>query len=152
LVWSGACDLRKTWDFRAADCEDGPSACLSFTSRELEWPDGSFRGGGAVMSRNYSIINRVDYKHYDLHEFNVLPGGKSALYCRSKSKRTSFAELGPEYYRDELIIWTSIQEVDLETNELTFKWDVPAHLPLNHSAYKFPPTPGQYTNQPWDYK
>lgn len=125
---------------------------MSFNIRGLNWPDGSRHGTGVILDNTFAVKKRVaiDQK-FDLHEWNVLPGGRSALYINNNAKRFSFEDLG--FDDEEFVRWTSLNEVDLETGDVVFRWEVPEHLRLSQSTFHPPQKAGtKHRDNPWDYE
>jgi hypothetical protein len=153
LVWTGGCNYGSVFDFKVSDCST-PNGCLSFSIRDLKWPDGYRRGSGVLLGNDYEVENRIiiDHDEFDLHEWNVLPGGRTALYISHAFLPYSFENLGFDD-RDGYLRWTSVNEVDLETKEMLFRWETPEHLPLNQSTFH-PPKPPHIRKKknPWDYE
>ncbi|KAL4811538.1 ASST-domain-containing protein [Aspergillus unguis] len=126
LVWAGSpmFDNRNAFDFKAANNIDGEPH-VSFILQHQYADDGTDKGYGYVLDQHYAQSHKVgvvnDLSAFNMHEFNILDGGKSALACSYKSEYTSLAALGrPDDY--SWIISGGILELDMETSEVLFEW------------------------------
>ncbi|KAL3477861.1 ASST-domain-containing protein [Aspergillus californicus] len=154
LVWAGSCmfDNRNVFDFKAANnIDDEPH--LSFILQHQYQDDGSDKGYGYVLDQHYEqqykvpVINHLGA--FNMHEFNVLDGGKTALACLYKSENTDLSALGrPDDYT--WITAGGLLELDTTTGEVLFEWSSFNNVLVNESV-KVSPTSGVSGEPGWDY-
>ncbi|KAI9370483.1 ASST-domain-containing protein [Aspergillus egyptiacus] len=154
LVWAGSCmfDNRNVFDFKAANnIDDEPH--LSFILQHQYNDDGTDKGYGYVLDQHYEeqyktpVVN--DLGAFNMHEFNVLDGGKSALACLYRSENTDLAALGrPE--ETGWIVAGGLLELDTKTGEVLFEWSSFNNVLVNESVKVDPYSPA--SDRPgWDY-
>ena len=110
------------------------------------------------MDKHYRIVKSVEAGSYqaasDMHEFMLLPDGKSALmtqYLRSAADLCAWDICNGLGYIQE----GAFQEVDVETGEVLFEWRSLGHIDTSES-YVPPGTTeisgtGRDIGLPWDY-
>jgi hypothetical protein len=115
--------------------------------------DGSERGYGMILDKNYDVFKKVPLRQdlglFDIHEFNVLKDGKTALATVYLNEEISLAEFG----RPEEQTWLEtggFAEIDLNTAEVTYEWRSYNQIPLAETVHYGPSSvvegpPG------WDY-
>lgn len=115
-------------------------------------------GHGIIMDKHYRIVKSVEPGGYqassDMHEFHLLPNGKSALmtqYLRSAHDLCNFEICNGLGYINQ----GAFQEVDVETGNVLFKWQSLDHVGPSES-YVGPSTTeisgsGEEPESPWDY-
>ncbi|KAL4880025.1 ASST-domain-containing protein [Aspergillus karnatakaensis] len=154
LIWTGSTqfDNRGVFDFKAADnINDDPH--VSFILQHQYHDDGTDKGYGYVLNQNYEQESKVgvvnDLSAFNMHEFNILDGGKSALACLYKSEYTDLAALGrPDDH--SWIIAGGLLELDTTTSEVLFEWSSFNNVLVNESVKIYPDTPA--SDRPgWDY-
>jgi hypothetical protein len=137
LVWAGSkqFDDRNVFDFRANTNIDGETY-LSFI---VNWdPENEFedRGRGVILNKNYqlekAILSPADSHDFNMHEFNILDGGKSAVTCIYRPTLVSLGDFGRPG-DDSWVVSGGIAEYDLTTNDVLFKWDGADHIPVHES-------------------
>ncbi|KAF7718367.1 Aryl sulfotransferase family protein [Penicillium ucsense] len=136
LIWAGAplYDNRNVFDFRPVTNIDGETH-LSFI---VNWDiDYSNKGHGVVLDKNYKVEKDVnmllDVHDFNMHEFNVLPGGKSALACTYREQEVNLVDFDrPE--EKGWVVSGGFVEMDLETNEILAQWDSLDKIPLHESV------------------
>ncbi|KAJ6184769.1 hypothetical protein N7519_006070 [Penicillium mononematosum] len=136
LIWAGSkqFDDRNVFDFRANTNIDGETH-LSFV---VAWdPENEFqdRGRGVVLNKHYQVEKNVfspaDSHDFNMHEFNILDGGKTAVVC---IYRPTLVKLGDFGRPDESwVVSGGIAEYDIATNSVLFKWDGVDHIPVHES-------------------
>ncbi|EME83218.1 uncharacterized protein MYCFIDRAFT_137029 [Pseudocercospora fijiensis CIRAD86] len=140
LVWSGACEYnnRNVFDFKAVvvNGEHHLTFFVSGNNREVdEIPADRVKEAGVMMDNQYQEVARVHqvgFKLLDVHEFTVLPDGKSALISTTYPKDVNATEIGQA---ERSILVYGFQEVDMKTGELIFDWDPLQHgIMLNESC------------------
>jgi hypothetical protein len=120
--------------------------------------EGYARGHGIIMDNTYRIVQSVEpggaTLSSDMHEFYVLPGGKSALmtiYKQTPYDLSAFNIANGVGYIQEGIF----QEVDVETGAVMFEWRSLDHIDPSESFV--PPDStlvsgnGLTKEDPWDY-
>ena len=115
-------------------------------------------GHGIIMDKHYRIVKSVEPGSYqassDMHEFLVLPNGKSALmtqYLRSVHDLCKFDICNGLGYINQ----GAFQEVDVETGKVLFEWRSLDHIYPSES-YVGPSSTetsgnGEEPGSPWDY-
>jgi Arylsulfotransferase (ASST) len=115
-------------------------------------------GHGIIMDKHYRIVKSVEAGSYqaasDMHEFMLLPDGKSALltqYLRSAADLCQWDICNGLGYIQE----GAFQEVDVETGKVLFEWKSLDHIDTAES-YVPPDTTeisgnGRDIGLPWDY-
>jgi hypothetical protein len=115
-------------------------------------------GHGLIMDKNYRIVKSVEPGSYqassDMHEFRLLPDGKSALmtqYLRSVYDLCFWSLCDGFGYIQQ----GAFQEVEVETGKVLFEWHSLDHVdPLESwvgpSSTEISGS-GEYNESPWDY-
>ncbi|RDW93257.1 uncharacterized protein DSM5745_00579 [Aspergillus mulundensis] len=154
LIWAGSpmFDNRNAFDFKAANNIDGESH-LSFILQHQYHDDGTDKGYGYILDQHYEQEYKVgvvnDLSAFNMHEFNVLDGGKTALACLYKSEYSDLSALGrPQDF--SWIIAGGLLELDTETGEVLFEWSSLNNVLVDESVKVYPNSypadrPG------WDY-
>jgi hypothetical protein len=143
LIWAGSCmfDNRNIFDFRAANNIDD-NYHLSFILQH-SYEDPSEKGLGYILDERYEEENAIpvtnDLMAFNIHEFNILDGGKTALAC---AYRPEYMDLGDLSRPGEhgWVITGGFVEMDTTTGEVLFEWMSPGYIPIHESV----------TVQPWD--
>lgn len=152
LVWAGAAmfDNRNTFDFRAVhSISDGPH--LSFVVG-LEF-DGSDDGFGVVLNNKFEVAHQIpmrpDLGAFDIHEFNILDDGKTALSINYRSHTKVLEELGRPG-EASYVLSGGFAQIDLPTGEITHVWDSFDQISVSESVHVGPDTPAS-PPPGWDY-
>ena len=115
-------------------------------------------GHGVVMDKHYRLVASIQPGSYqassDMHEFFLLPDGKSALvtqYLRSAADLCGYDICNGIGYIQE----GAFQEIDVESGEVIFEWRSLAHIDFDE-GYVLPGTTeisgdGRDPQLPWDY-
>ena len=116
-------------------------------------------GHGVIMDKHYRFVKSIEppgsyQASSDMHEFYVLPGGKTALmtqYLRSVHNLCQYDLC----YGLAYIQQGAFQEVDIETGESLFSWRSLDHVDIDES-YVLPASTeisgsGAIQSSPWDY-
>ncbi|KAJ5168358.1 uncharacterized protein N7482_003952 [Penicillium canariense] len=152
LVWTGSpmFDNRNVFDFKVINSfgnEPHISLILQYAN------DDSERGFGMILDKNYEVSRKIplrpDLGAFDIHEFNVLKDGKTAVATVYLTEEISLAEFG----RPEEQTWLEtggFAEIDLNTAEVTYEWRSYNQIPLQETVHYLPDSvpegpPG------WDY-
>ncbi|KGO44667.1 hypothetical protein PEX1_039360 [Penicillium expansum] len=152
LIWAGAplYDNQNVFDFKPVhNIDDDPH--LSFI---VGWEyDNSKKGHGAIVNTHYEVEKEVqppsDVHDFNMHEFNIMDGGKTALACTYRSQVISMADFG----RPTEESWVTVGgfvEVDIETSEVLVKWDSFDHIAL-HESNMFHAWDNPSGSPGWDY-
>lgn len=136
LIWAGSpvTDNRNAFDFKANwNIDDEPH--LSFILQH-EF-DNSNKGSGVIMNSQYEYEHHVgvinDLDAFNMHEFNILDGGKTALACTYKGQQVSLAD----FDRPEETSWVvtgGFVELDVATADILFEWDSNNQIPVSESV------------------
>lgn len=136
LIWAGSpvTNNRNAFDFKANwNIDDEPH--LSFILQH-EF-DNSNKGSGVIMNSHYENEHHVgvvnDLDAFNMHEFNILDGGKTALACTYKGQEVSLAD----FDRPEETSWViigGIVELDVETADILFEWDSNEQISISESV------------------
>lgn len=152
LVWSGI-DLfpdRKVFDFRPVTI-DGAHYLALVTPHDEEWHVFS-DGAAIVLNASYLPVQTLTStdlgNKIDLHEFNVLDDGKSALVATKDVRDVTSAD-NVEF--SGKVMECFFMEVDLRSQEQRFHWTASDHIGLNEST-NLPPTQKSGEKQKhWDW-
>lgn len=115
--------------------------------------DGTKKGHGALVSQHYEMEKEVkvlnDLHDFNMHEFNIMEGGKTALACTYRSARLTLTDFGRPA-EDSWVVVGGFAELDVATSEILFQWDsfdkiAPHESNMFHSWDKPVDYPG------WDY-
>ncbi|KAL2866762.1 uncharacterized protein BJX67DRAFT_127167 [Aspergillus lucknowensis] len=154
LIWAGSCmfDNRNVFDFKAANNIDNETH-LSFIVQHAYHDDGSDKGYGYVLDQHYDkqfktpVTNKLT--EFNMHEYNVLDGGKTALACLYHSEHTDLAALGRPHEKS-WIIAGGLVELDTKTGEVLFEWSSFNNILVNDSVKIYPNYPAS-GHPGWDY-
>jgi hypothetical protein len=131
-----------------------PHLCFYQGTQLVGWG----HGHGIIMDKHYRIVKSVEAGSYqgasDMHEFMLLPDGKSALmtqYLRSAADLCPWGICNGLGYIQQ----GAFQEVDVESGEVLFEWRSLDHIDTAES-YVPPGTTeisgnGRDIGLPWDY-
>ncbi|OOF93687.1 hypothetical protein ASPCADRAFT_209047 [Aspergillus carbonarius ITEM 5010] len=154
LIWAGSCmfDNRNIFDFKAANDIDDHYH-LSFILQHGYQDNGRDKGYGYILDQHYNVENAVavtnDLMTFNMHEFNVLPGGKTALACAYRNEYVNLGDLGrPDEYG--WITAGGFVELDTATGEVLFEWSSPGYIPI-HESVKVDPRWAASPQPGWDY-
>ncbi|PYI29137.1 hypothetical protein BP00DRAFT_427835 [Aspergillus indologenus CBS 114.80] len=154
LIWAGSCmfDNRNIFDFKAVNNIDNESH-LSFILQHGYNSGASDKGYGYILDQHYEPENVVavtnDLGTFNMHEFNVLDGGKTALACAYRNEYVDLGDLGrPNEYG--WIVTGGLVELDIATGEVLFEWNSLGYIPIHESVKVNADWPA--SNEPgWDY-
>ncbi|KAJ6096907.1 hypothetical protein N7486_007653 [Penicillium sp. IBT 16267x] len=134
LIWAGSpmYDNRNVFDFKANwNIDDDPH--LSFIIQH----DDEVKGSGMILNTNYEIEHEVDVvndlEFFNMHEFNILDGGKTVLACTYRTQTISFADFG----RPGEETWAQtggFVELDVDSASILFEWDSRDQISVLESA------------------
>lgn len=143
-------DNQNVFDFRAThNIGDEPHLTMI-----LNWElDGPGRGKGMVLDKNYKVKYELEepdlYHDFNMHEFNVLPGGKTAVACIYHPRPKNLAEFDRPN-EESWVVSGGFIELDLETNEVLTQWESFDHINLQESNM-FHAHDGPQGKPGWDY-
>ncbi|EKG11204.1 Arylsulfotransferase [Macrophomina phaseolina MS6] len=135
LIWSG-------YGFAGPETSHDVQVCTYNGEDHLCFMQGNqmkgyARGHGLILDKSYSIIKSVEVggsgiPSVDMHEFNVIDNGKSALVTAYMTIPYDLADFGITtgvgYIQDG-----TFQEIEIETGKMLFEWRAIDHVPLNAS-------------------
>ena len=135
LIWAGAplYDNQNVFDFKPITTIDEDTH-LSFI---VSWAiDESNKGWGVILDKTYNAERQVgvlnDLHDFNMHEFNVLPGGKTALACTYRSQEINMADFGRPT-EQSWVVTGGFVELDTETSEVLVEWDSFDKIALHES-------------------
>jgi hypothetical protein len=152
LIWAGAplYDNQNVFDFKPVTTIDEDTH-LSFI---VSWAiDESHKGWGMIVDKTYNTERQVgvlnDLHDFNMHEFNVLPGGKTALACTYRPREVNLADFGRPT-EQSWIMAGGFVELDTETSEVLVEWDSFDKVALLESnVVNAGNSPSQFPG--WDY-
>lgn len=142
---------RTITDFKVALYDDSPHLSLIvMPSDERKY---NKEGGGFILDNSYAIRSNMSLSKIprllDMHEFNVINQGQSALLITAMP--TYYNRSEPDTTQPGRWIGdTGFQEVNIATNEVIFDWKSLDHIQPWESMTRPPKMPGTF-NKPWDY-
>lgn len=143
---------RNIFDFKAVDNIDNQSH-VSFILQHAYHDDGKDKGLGYILDQHYEVEQAVpvtnDLGSFNMHDFNVLDGGKTALACTYRGKYVPLGDLGRPNESGWLTTGGFV-EMDTATGEILFEWDSLGHIPI-HESVKVSPDWGPSPEPGWDY-
>ncbi|KAJ5082088.1 hypothetical protein N7532_011131 [Penicillium argentinense] len=152
LVWAGSLqyDNRNVFDFRPVTNIDNETY-LSFI---LNWElDGGSKGNGVLLDKHYKEQTRVhqpDALHdFNMHEFNILPGGKTAVACTYNPQVINMADFGRPTEESWVVVGGFV-ELDMQTSEVLAQWDSRDSVAL-HESNMFHAWDAPWGKPGWDY-
>ena len=114
-----------------------------------EFPEGV----GVVLNSSYTVQQTVPVfqapETFDMHEFNILHDGKSALIITRQTKYYSSPTDEDENFNG-WVVYNHFRDVDLSSNEVKFHWTTENHIPLSES-YEEKPSGWGAPGVKWDY-
>lgn len=154
LVWSGAPLVSNsvTHDFKVSIVNG--SAHLSYSLSPRSYRGRQSKGAGILLDSSYQVKQRISNSVgdglMDLHEFNVINGGRSALMVTHRDISITFpsADASDKLYSQRMDD-NGFQEVDIITGQTMFEWWALDHIRPND-------IPGPVCNsrsaeEPWDF-
>ncbi|KAB8232548.1 uncharacterized protein BDW43DRAFT_300903 [Aspergillus alliaceus] len=143
LIWAGSClfDNRNIFDFTVVPTIDGGShsSCSGYQDSGKDKRD----------RKAVSVTN--DLGAFNMHEFNILNGGKTALACSYRNKYKNLGNLGrPNEYG--WVVSGGFVEMDTITGKVLYDWDSEGCIPIHESVKVGPSTPA--SGEPercWNY-
>ncbi|KAI9734620.1 MAG: hypothetical protein M1834_002221 [Cirrosporium novae-zelandiae] len=156
LVWSGACldKNRPVVDLKVFSKEDGSSFISFLLAADNHQEDK--RGVGWILDNTYTLNKTVYWRkedepgNFNMHEFNIVDGGKSALVIISEFRSTDISAL-PRKSGEGLIFNNGFRELDVETGDVKFEWMALDHIPITRSKAPMPVKFGEKNSGSWDY-
>lgn len=115
--------------------------------------DGKERGFGMILDEKYEVVRKIplrrDLGAFDIHEFNVLPDGKSALVTVYLSEEIFLWEFGRP--KDKTFLETGgFAELDMSSAEVLYDWRSYDKIPLRETVHYHPNS--KLEGRPgWDY-
>ncbi|KAJ5086214.1 hypothetical protein N7532_010985 [Penicillium argentinense] len=152
LVWTGSpmFDNRNVFDFKAIN-SIGNETYISLIQQYTF--DGSHKGYGLVLDSSFQTVRKVplreDLGSFDIHEFNVLDNGRTAVVTVYLTEDIDLTAFNRPTERTSLEIG-GFAELDLVTAEVLHEWKSYDQVPLAETVHyskwsKVEGPPG------WDY-
>ena len=143
---------RNIFDFKAVDNIDD-NYHISFILQHAYQDETDDKGTGYVLNERYETEYAVpvtnDLIAFNMHDFNVLDGGKTALACAYRSEYMDLGDLGrPDEYG-----WVNsggFVEMDTATGQVLYEWMSPGHIPI-HESIKVSTTDSPSGEPGWDF-
>ncbi|OQE31914.1 hypothetical protein PENSTE_c001G02250 [Penicillium steckii] len=155
LVWAGSVqyDNRNVFDFRPVTNIDDEVELSFILNWELGDASKVSKGSGIVLDKYYKETHQVyqpDELHdFNMHEFNILPGGKSAVACTYHSQVVNLAEFGRPT-EESWVVTGGFVELDMETSEVLSQWNSKDTIALTESNM-FHSWDSPWGKPGWDY-
>lgn len=92
--------------------------------------------------RQVSVVRAANGLRADMHEFELLPGGRALITAYFPVRWADSAAPGA---KQDVVLDGVVQEIDIRTGLLLFQWDSLDHVPLS-ASYVAPDK-----NKPYDY-
>ncbi|EPS33477.1 hypothetical protein PDE_08439 [Penicillium oxalicum 114-2] len=152
LIWTGSpmFENRNIFDFKVVNSigkEPHISLILQYSH------DRSEPGYGIILDQKYEIFQktplRQDLGVFDIHEFNVLKNGNSALVTVYLSEEIGLEELGRPTEKTWLELG-GFAEIDLKTAEVIYSWRSYNQIPLKETVHYDQASPVEGLPG-WDY-
>ncbi|KAJ6145306.1 hypothetical protein N7470_009201 [Penicillium chermesinum] len=155
LIWAGAplYDNRNVFDFKPNYNADGEPYLSMIVNWDIE-NHNSDKGRGVTINKHYEVQGETKpdeaVHDFNMHEYNILDGGKTALTCVYRSEKVNLADFGRP--TEESWVQTGgFAEYDLETNEMLVQWNSADHIAL-HESNMFHSYDSAAADEPgWDY-
>lgn len=153
MVWSGACVVKNqnTCDFRAWTSANGTQYISAILSM---YPSVDPVGRAVIFDDSLSLVQTVHTPYnlvpFNMHEFHVIDGGRSALHIVQKTELGDISHLGMGKAKAGLVVNMGIREVDLHTGKVNFLWWAQDHINLNASFHPKYKIQGPYPDG-WDW-
>ncbi|KAJ5090916.1 hypothetical protein N7532_009600 [Penicillium argentinense] len=153
LIWAGSpmTDNRNVFDFKANwNVDENPH--LSFILQH-DYNTDSDKGSGMILGSDYNIEHHVgvlnDLSAFNMHEFNILDGGKTGLACTYRSQLTDLDDFDrPD--EESWVVTGGFVELDVESSAILFEWDSFDKISLSESVV-FHAWDGTRGEPGWDY-
>lgn len=153
LIWAGSVEWnnQNVFDFRAIHNIDDEPHLTMIVGWEL---DGPSKGKGVVMNKHYQVENEVkvlsnELHDFNMHEFNVLDGGKTAVACAYHQRPINLADFGRPH-QESWVVSGGFVELDVQTSEVLTKWESFDHIAL-HESNMFHEWDAPLGKPGWDY-
>ena len=137
------------FDFKAVtNIDEQPR--LSLLTQDISNHQGIVQGGTALVlnghyEQEHAVNVKTEFDKADVHEFNILDGGKTALVALYRTQAIELSYLG---FSEEIrhVIIGGFEEIDLATGDVLFSWDSLSYIPLDESTYRVPHPPSDNVN------
>ncbi|KAJ5286804.1 hypothetical protein N7478_002490 [Penicillium angulare] len=155
LVWAGPTlfDNRNTFDFKANLNIDGDPHLSFIVIWDRE--NREDKGTGVIVDKHFQVEHTVtppeNMSDFNMHEFNILDGGKTAMACVYHSQEISLADQGrPD--ETSWVVTGGFAEFDLETNEVLAEWNSADWVSVAESKlFLATDNPAHDSGSAWDY-
>lgn len=141
LIWSGASfvDQRTVLDFRVTSYNGSPH--LSFIIQRANRHDQFPLGAGLILNNSYSLQAKVngdgDGGNINMHEFNVIKGGQSALLIatgKMLENTTVYNNTSLVGAKTDIPLDVMFREVEIASGKILFNWRAANHVGLSEST------------------
>jgi hypothetical protein len=104
-----------------------------------KWRPYDEKGRGIIMNNDFEVTHEIYPPHgvhaFNMHEFNVIEGGKSALAVVHRTEVVNTTALGLESEIEKgLVANMGLHEFDVATGNTNFIWWALDHLKLSEST------------------
>lgn len=154
LIWAGSVlyDNRNVFDFKPNYSPEGEPYLSMIVNFDIE--NNSDKGTGVTVNKHYEQQSQLrpdeSISNFNMHEFNILDGGKTALTCVYTEKLVNLADFGRPT-EDSYVVSGDFAEYDLTTNEILAQWSSTEHIAL-HESNLFHNFDAAHPSKPgWDY-
>ncbi|KAJ5619414.1 hypothetical protein N7510_003398 [Penicillium lagena] len=155
LIWAGSrmFENRNVFDFKVVNSL-GETPFLSLVSQHsFDARVDDDNGHGVILNNEYDIHASIPMRHdlgaFDIHEFNILDDGKTALATFYKQHDIDLAEFNrPEEIAS--ILSGGYAQINLASQEVEYSWDCWPQIPLIESTHINPMTAPE-RKPGWDY-
>lgn len=142
-------DNRNVFDFKTVTLHNE-----TYISLILQYShDGRERGYGMILDQNYEVYRKIPLRQdlgvFDIHEFNVLDNGQSAVVTNYLSEEITLEAFGRPTEKTWLE-YGGFAELDIDTADVLYHWNSFVEVPLVETVHYNPGSsvegaPG------WDY-
>ncbi|KAJ5567977.1 hypothetical protein N7450_010463 [Penicillium hetheringtonii] len=137
LIWAGSSMFKNlnAYDFKAVRLGDQSPRLSLILAPSEDAP----RGRAVVLNERYEtefeVSGAEDFEVFDIHEFKILPGGKTALACAHWTKEITLEDLGRPK-EQSFFEAAGFYEFDIASGQRLFWWDssAPGNIALHESV------------------
>ncbi|KKY14625.1 hypothetical protein UCRPC4_g06663 [Phaeomoniella chlamydospora] len=132
--------------------ENGTQRLSFIVAPDTRGLDSDKRGLGWILDDKYERVKQVHmpkkFPKFNLHEFNVIENGSTALVVSSSFTDTDVTSLHQSSEKG-WITDDGFQEIDIESGKVNFGWSSVDHIDINRSVTPAPKMPGKSPG--WDF-
>lgn len=136
LIWAGSTlyDNRNVFDFKPNYTPEGEPYLSMIVNWDIE--NHSDKGRGVMINKHYEVQGETKpdeaVHDFNMHEFNILEGGMTAVTCVTRSEQVNLADLGRPT-EESWVLTGGFAEYDLATNKMLVQWSSADHIALHES-------------------